>query len=110
MFVHKERDNISLFYNVSSHPVSDIDWWKSRDGVNYKLIARCLKSGQRCKWEDTKDHERKEHITKTLFSIKDVKFAADNNVFYKLNATNTKGNDSKAFKIQVLGKANYSYF
>lgn len=104
VFVHKERDDISLFYNVSSHPVSNIYWWKSTDGVNYKLIARCLKSNQRCK-----DYEGKENITKTLFSIKDVQFPADNNVFYKLNAMNTKGNDSKAFQIQVLGKANYSY-
>ena len=104
VFVREERDNISLFYNVSSHPVSNIYWWKSRDGVNYKLITHCLESDQGCE-----DHDGKEHITKTLFSIKDVKFPADNNVFYKLNATNTKGNDSKAFQIQVLGKANYSY-
>ena len=100
MIARRETENILLFYNVSSYPESKMDWWKSTDGTNYELITSCsTKTSQSC--EKT---QGKENITKTSFLLKDVQYPEDNEIFYKLNASNYKGNDSKTFKIQVLGK------
>ncbi len=98
MFAVIEMNNFTLSYNVSSHPPSDITWWSSKDGVRYQLITRCLASAQNCE-----THKGKENITKTSFEIKDIRFPEDR-FFYKLNAKNDKGNDSKTFQIQALGK------
>jgi hypothetical protein len=101
VFSGKETEDFSLSYNVSSYPVTNIYWWRSKDGVRYQLITRCLVTAQICKKLDKGD----ENITKTSFQMKDIKFPQDD-LFYKLNAINRKGNDSKIFRIQVLGKAN----
>ena len=103
----KETEDISLSYNVSAHPAFDMDWWKSIDGANYELITPCsVKTSQSCK-----ETPGTENITKTSFSLKGVQYPKDNAVFYKLNASNNKGNDSKTFQVQVLGEGNdVNYF
>ena len=101
VFVGKETEKFSLSYNVSSHTACNNTWWRSKDGLKYQLITRCLVHAQRCEKSD----KGNENITKTSFEIKDLKFPQDN-LFYKLVAANDKGNDSKTFQIQVLGKAN----
>ncbi|CAB4005680.1 vascular endothelial growth factor receptor 2-like, partial [Paramuricea clavata] len=99
VFVRKETENFSLWYNVSSQPACKIAWWRSKDGVKYQLITQCLVDAQRCEKPDKGNLT----ITKTSFEIKDLKFPQDN-LFYKLVAENDKWNDSKTFQIQVLAK------
>lgn len=77
--------------------MSNITWWRSKDGIKYQLITRCLAT-QSCD-----QHEGKESITRTNFRIRGIAFPQDN-LFYKLNTTNDQGMDSRAFQVQVLGK------
>lgn len=105
VIARREMENILLVYNVSSYPPSEIDWWKSTDGKNYQLITPCsMNTSKSCKGTPGK-----ESITKTSFLLKDVQYHEDNAVYYKLNASNYKGNDSKTFQIQVLGKRDVVY-
>jgi hypothetical protein len=101
-FVHEKR-NLTLSYNVSSYPAAVIEWWRSKNGVNYELITRCLASSQTCETHEVTDI----NITRVKFEIKDLRFSdlgSQVYSFYKLNATKLKENDSKIFQIQVLGK------
>ena len=102
LFAVDEKEHFTLSYNVSSYPAPNITWWRSKMGEKYELITRCLASSQNC---DLVKHGNKENITKTSFTIKDVRFPEDS-FFYRLNARNDMGNDSKTFQIQVLGKTN----
>ena len=100
LFAVNENEHLTLSYNVSSYPASNITWWRSKLGKKYELITRCLASSQNC---DLVKYGNKENITKTSFTIKDVRFPEDS-FFYRLNARNIMGNDSKTFQIQVLVK------
>ena len=93
--------NFSLRYNVLSYPASHIKWWRSKDGIHYELIAHCPPS-QMCVKQTSMMKVRKENISKTSFEIRDLKFP-DDEFFYKCNASNTYGNDSKIFRLEVYG-------
>ena len=94
----KAGQDFWLLYNVTSYPDSDIDWWKSKDGVKYDFLTSCPAKGERCK----KSEEIIENITTTRFEIKNVEFPQDNN-YYKCNASNGYGNYSRVFYLQVYG-------
>ena len=106
-----EGEDFSLSYNVTSYPDSDIEWSRSRDGVKYENIATCSLKGGCNKNKEIND--LKEDITNTSFEIKDLKFPQDNGYYYKCNASNGYGDDSKVFQLQVYGNAKcvtFKYF
>ena len=100
VFAIKEKEDFTLSYNVSSYPASNITWWRYKRGGKYELITQCLPSSQKC---ERVKLGNKYNITKTSFGIKDLRFSG-NSFFYRLDARNNKGNDSKTFQIQILGK------
>ena len=87
-----------LSYNMSSYPASHVKWWRSKNGIHYELIAECPPS------EECKTHLGEQNITKTSFEKKDLKFPQDE-FFYKCNASNKYGNDSKTFQLEVYGNS-----
>jgi hypothetical protein len=99
-----QGNDFSLPYNVTSYPAnSDIQWWRSKDGEKYELIAECSPKSEKCK-----KHSGKENISNTSLEIKDLKFPQDE-YFYKINASNKHGNDSKTFELKVYGKFSFCY-
>ena len=100
IFSINEQEDFVLLYNVSSYPASDIIWLKSNNGSKYEQITQCLSSSQTCE-----EHKGNENITTKSFEVKEIKFR-ENNMFYKIKASNYEGNDSKTFRIQVAGKMN----
>ena len=97
-FKPEQGKDFLLSYNVSSYPASHIKWWRSKDGIYYELITRCLPT------EKCEKHLGKENISKTSFEIKDLKYPEDN-FFYKCNAFNKYGNASKIFQLEVCGSS-----
>ena len=100
-------EDFSLSYNVTSYPDSDIEWSRSRDGVKYVNIAKCSLKGGCNKNKEIND--LKEDIASTSFEIKNLEFPQDNGYYYKCNASNEYGSDSKVFQLQVYGNANVSH-
>ena len=99
-------EDFSLSYNVTSYPDSDIKWSRSRDGIKYLHIASCsLKDG--C---EKSEENLKENITSTRFEIKNLEFPKDNDYYYKCNASNDYGNDSKVFQLHVYGMCQIHIF
>ena len=98
--------DFSLSYNVTSYPVSRIEWSRSRDGVKYVNIVTCSAQKEGCK---KSENDLKEDITNTSFEIKNLEFPQDNGYYYKCNASNEYGSDSKVFQLQVYGNANVSH-
>ncbi|XP_028411440.1 hemicentin-1-like [Dendronephthya gigantea] len=94
VFRQKKGETFSLSYEVLSYPASDIYWWKSEDGEMWEVIAQCLPLGS------CEVYEANHNITKKSFKIKDLEFP-QHNLFYKCNASNAYGNDSKMFQLQV---------
>ena len=101
--------NFSLSYNVTSYPESDIYWWRSEDGMNYQHHAS-FTSG-----ENEKIHksiickELKGYVTKTRFEVNHLKFPEDTDQYFKCNASNHIGSDSKKFLLQVYGNLHSKY-
>ena len=93
-----QGEKFSLTYNVQSYPASHIKWWRSKKESPYELIAQCLPSRDCQKIQNF----GKEIISKTSFKIEDLKFPGDE-FFYKCNASNEYGNDSKEFQLEVYG-------
>ena len=95
-------EDFSLSYNFTAYPDSNIEWWRSRDGIKYVHIASCFpKEVVGCK---KSNEDLKEDITSTRFEIRNLKFPQDNGYYYKCNASNEYGNDSKVFRLHVYGK------
>ena len=88
--------DFSISYDVQSYPPSRIKWWRSKKESPYELIAECPPSG------DCVKIFGKEIISKKSFEIKKLKFP-DDEFFYKCNASNKYGNDSKEFQLEVYG-------
>ena len=86
-----QGENFSFTYSVTSYPESDIKWWRSKNNRTYELITK------------SENPPAKETITKTSFEIKNLKYP-DDDFFYKCNASNDYGNDSKLFHLEVYGK------
>ncbi|XP_028411444.1 fibroblast growth factor receptor 3-like [Dendronephthya gigantea] len=95
VFHKNERETFVLLYNVSSHPPSDIYWWKSRDKITWEKMCS---SSEICEQD-----EKNTNITTNGFKIEDLEFPK-NNLFYKCNASNKYGNDSKSFQLLVYVK------
>ena len=94
--------NFSLSYTVTSYPDSDIKWWRSRDGMEYVHIASCSPKEVGC--EKSKEiNDPTPDITNSSFEIKNLEFPQDSGYYYKCNASNDRGNDSKGFHFQVYG-------
>ena len=100
----EQGDNFFLLYNVPSYPVSHVQWWRSKDGVHYESIGKCPPDW--CK-ERCEKKFGKVNISDISFEIKDLKYPEDE-YFYKCNASNAYGNDSKEFKLKIYG--NYNLF
>ena len=96
VFNQKNGETFLLSYNVSSYPSSDVYWWKSKDGMSWTNIAKCFPSG------NCEGYEENTNITNESFQIKELSFP-QNSLFYKCNASNAYGNDSKIFQLQVYG-------
>ena len=102
-FIGTAGQNFSLSYNVTSYPESDINWWRSKDGVIYTHYASFTRGKNEKVHKSIICKELKEYVTKTKFEINHLKFPEDNNQHFKCNASNDVGNDSKGFHFQVYG-------
>ena len=103
-------EDFSLSYNFTAYPDSNIEWWRSRNGTKYVHIASCSTKEVVACDEVKSDEDLKEDITRTRFDIKNLKFPKDDGYYYKCNASNEYGNDSKVFQLHVYGEGNVSLF
>ena len=98
--------DFSLSYNFTAYPETNIEWWRLRDGIKYVHMASCPTKGVvGC---NKSDEVLKEDITSTRFEIKNLRFPEDHGYYYKSNASNEYGSDSKVFRLHVYGKGNVS--
>ena len=105
-FYPMAEEDFSLSYNFTAYPDTNIEWWRSRSGTKYVHIASCSTKGVvGCK---KSDEDLKEDITSTRFEIKNLRFPKDHGYYYKCNASNKYGNDSKVFRLHVYGKGSVS--
>lgn len=93
----------SLSYNVTSKPDSNIEWWRSKDGVEYQRYASFAAGKYDEKYEMISCNNKiKGYVTRTRFKIDNLRFPGDN-FYYKCNASSNYGSDSKVFQLQIYG-------